>query len=214
MKICVVGEKGGTGKTTLSTGLAACLAGDGRDVLLVDADTQRTAMNWAAIRASNDELAQLSCVSVLGAGMAKEVRKLADRYEDLIIDTGGRDTLEMRAALTVSDVAILPFQPSQFDLWTVEKMYELLEATSVLNPELKVLAVMSRVETNATTVDYLDAQQFLKEYESIALATSPIRNRVAFKRASSLGMNVIEYENDALSKSSMELKQLYKDIFA
>ena len=93
-------------------------------------------------------------------------------------------------------------------------MYELLEATSVLNPELKVLAVMSRVETNATTVDYLDAQQFLKEYEAIALATTPIRNRVAFKRASSMGMNVIEYENDAMSKSSIELKQLYKDIFA
>lgn len=213
MKLCVVGEKGGTGKTTIATGLAACRAAAGRDVLLIDADTQRTASKWQALRAENAALPRVNCVSLLGKGLAKEVLNLAPRYQDIIIDTAGRDTMEMRAALAVCEIAVLPFQPSQFDLWTAETMHEMLNTASALNPALSVLAVVSRAETNLTTVDYLEAQRFLKEFQGVTMATKPLRNRVAFKRACQLGMNVIEYENDPLLKSTIELRQLYHDIF-
>lgn len=213
MKLCVVGEKGGTGKTTLATSLAACLANAARDVLLVDSDTQLTASKWQAVRAENDQLPRVNCVSLFGKSLAKEVNNLGPRYQDIIIDTGGRDTYEMRAALTVCELAVLPFLPSQFDLWTVEKMHEMLENASALNPDLKVLAVVSKTETHHTTLDYLEAQAFLKDFQGITLASKPVRNRVAFKRAGQMGMNVIEYERNPLSKSSIELQQLYNDIF-
>ncbi len=213
MRLCLVGEKGGTGKSTLATSLAAMLATAGKDVLLVDSDTQLTASKWQAIRAENEALPRVSCVSVFGKGTAKELQNLAKRYDDLVIDTGGRDTFEMRAALTVCDLAVLPFQPSQFDLWTVEKMYEMLESASAYNPDIKVLAVINQAETNLTTTDYLAAQQFIKGYQGISLATEPLRKRVSFKRAGQAGMSVVEYERNPLKKSSMELKQLYMDIF-
>lgn len=214
MRLCVVGEKGGTGKTTIATNLAAMLACAGRDVLLVDADTQRTASKWQAIRSENESLPRVSCVQLLGRGLAGEVNAIAPRFQDVIIDTGGRDTVEMRAALIVSELAVLPFLPSQFDLWTVELMHAMLENASALNPELKVLSVVSKAETNLTTLDYLDAQAFLKDFPGIVPATRPIRNRVAFKRAGQSGMSVVEYERNPLSKSTVELQQLYNDIFA
>lgn len=213
MRICVVGEKGGTGKSTIATGLSAELACAQSDVLLVDSDTQLTSSKWQAVRAENDKLPRVSCVSLFGKSMAKELQNLATRYEHLVVDTGGRDTYEMRAALTVCELAILPFQPSQFDLWTVEKVNEMLETASAVNPNLRVIAVISRAETNHSTQDYMAAQEFISGFPGITLATTPIRSRVAFKRAGQVGMSVIEYERDARSKSTMELRQLYNDIF-
>lgn len=52
MIIAVVSQKGGTGKTTVATNLAACYAAQGREVMLVDADPQHSALDWKADRPS------------------------------------------------------------------------------------------------------------------------------------------------------------------
>ena len=68
MIVLVGGEKGGTGKTTLATNLAALRAASGADVLLVDTDRQGSASFWAATRDENDALAAVPCVQVFGKG--------------------------------------------------------------------------------------------------------------------------------------------------
>ena len=50
MIILIGGEKGGTGKTTLATSLAAVRAKEGNDVLLLDTDLQGSASKWIKIR--------------------------------------------------------------------------------------------------------------------------------------------------------------------
>ena len=50
MIIAVINQKGGAGKTTIALNLAAALAAEGKRVLLIDADPQQTAQDWAAIR--------------------------------------------------------------------------------------------------------------------------------------------------------------------
>ena len=50
MIIAVINQKGGAGKTTIALNLAAALAAEGKRVLLVDADPQQTAQDWAAVR--------------------------------------------------------------------------------------------------------------------------------------------------------------------
>ncbi|MFL1887601.1 AAA family ATPase, partial [Klebsiella pneumoniae] len=50
MIISVLNQKGGVGKTTLSVNIAARLAADGARVLLLDADPQGSALDWAAAR--------------------------------------------------------------------------------------------------------------------------------------------------------------------
>ena len=52
MIIAVMSQKGGTGKTTVATNLAACYATQGREVMLVDADPQHSALDWKADRPS------------------------------------------------------------------------------------------------------------------------------------------------------------------
>jgi chromosome partitioning protein len=51
-----------------------------------------------------------------------ETQWLAGKYDDVIIDTGGRDTASRRAALTVAEVLLVPCLPRSFDIWTLEKV--------------------------------------------------------------------------------------------
>ncbi len=58
MILAVVNQKGGTGKSTVATNIAACFAAEGREVLLIDADPQHTALDWRADRPDNQPLLQ------------------------------------------------------------------------------------------------------------------------------------------------------------
>jgi len=111
MIVVVGGIKGGSGKTTAATNLAVLRAADGFDVLLVDADEQESCYSFAQVRSETRPTDSLSCIKLTGPPVGREVRKLAAKYHDIIIDTGGRDTASQRAALSVADVALVPFKP-------------------------------------------------------------------------------------------------------
>lgn len=114
MIICVGGQKGGTGKSTTAVCLAAWMAGQGKDVLLVDANSaQGTASNWAERRAANEALPKVACVEKSG-NIYETVRDLAKRYDDVIIDSGGQDSKELRTALPTSHLLLTPTKPSRY----------------------------------------------------------------------------------------------------
>lgn len=211
--VCVVGEKGGTGKSIISTNLAAMLAMAGKDVLLIDTDPMGSSSGWQATRAEKAELATVHCISKFGKTVTTEARNLATRYDEIIIDAGGRDSVEMRAALLAADLAILPFQPAQFDLWTVAKMHELLEQCSAFNTVLRALAVVNLSDTNACSTDHMEAQSLISEFEGLELLDKPIKKRVAFKRASAEGMGVAEYLSDPTDKAVQEIQRLYRAVY-
>jgi chromosome partitioning protein len=90
MILAVVNRKGSTGKTTVATNLATLFAGNGADVLLIDADPQQSALDW-----QRDRPAHLPAVSVIGLpapNLHREIARLKTKYERIIIDGGGRVT--------------------------------------------------------------------------------------------------------------------------
>jgi chromosome partitioning protein len=121
--ILVVGHtKGGVGKRALATNIAAILAGQGRDVLLIDGDEQGSAATFAAIRAERQDVARIATVQLQGRALYQEVPKLASKYDEIVIDVGGRNTYSLRAALIVADAVLIPFQPRSVDLWAAPQM--------------------------------------------------------------------------------------------
>ena len=139
--------KGGSGKTTVATNLAVIRAAAGRDVLLVDADDQATASDFTMLR--NQRLgadAGFTSIMLGGAAVRTETGRLADKYDDIIIDTGGRDTTSQRAALTVSDALLVPFVPRSFDVWTLESVPELIAEIRTVNPEFAAFAFINRAD--------------------------------------------------------------------
>src|SRR5690349_8442522 len=92
------GTKGGSGKTTIATNLAIMRAAQGHDVLLIDADDQETASDFTILRNENLKgKAGYTSIKLTGAAVRTETLRLAQKYDDIIIDAGGRDTVSQRA---------------------------------------------------------------------------------------------------------------------
>src|SRR5688572_28998407 len=110
MIVTVGGIKGGCGKSTISIGLVI-LRSVSSNTLLVDADTQCSASDFTLLRTERTGSAGYTCVQLTGRAVRSEVLKLAEHYDDIIIDVAGRDTAGQRAAVSTSDVLIVPVVP-------------------------------------------------------------------------------------------------------
>ena len=98
MRYAVVYLKGGVGKTTLATHLAAHFARSA-PTLLIDADPQESSATWAAWRQEHENLPKPTTVRLRGKAVFDEGRTLAENYENTVIDAGGHDGAGMRNAL-------------------------------------------------------------------------------------------------------------------
>lgn len=210
--LLIGGEKGGTGKTTLATNLAASRAAAGRDVMLVDTDAQGSAAFWAAVRGERDDSPpRVSCVRLHGRGVADQIRDLASRYDDLIVDAGGRDSVELRAAMTVAETLVIPIQASQFDTWTLEAMSQLVEQARGFNPELRPLVVINRASPNPRVGESGEARELIAEYPALDLMQTVVRDRIAYRRSARDGLGVTEVREDP--KAVEEINSLYAEVY-
>ena len=189
--ILTVGNiKGGVGKTTLAVNLAIARALAGCDVLLVDGDEQRTALTFTDLRTEQIGTPGYTAVSLQGAALRTQVRQLAPKYDDIVIDVGGRDTGSLRAALTVANVLLIPVQPRTFDIWAVDQVAELVQEAREINDQLRALAVLNAADAQGR--DNEEAAQVLREVHGIALLPIMIGRRKAFPNAAAMGRAVIE----------------------
>lgn len=209
--LLIGGEKGGTGKTTIATSLAAARAVAGRDVVLVDTDPQGSAAYWAATRDQNDQAVRVACVRLHGRAIARQIQDTADRYEDVIVDAGGRDSMELRAAMTVAQQLIAPIQASQFDTWTLESLSELVDRAQAINDKLITRVCINRASPNPRVGETAEACELLNEYENLDLMATTLCDRIAYRRAARAGAGVTELAEDA--KAAAEIYALYKEIY-
>ncbi|MBL4761138.1 MAG: AAA family ATPase [Gammaproteobacteria bacterium] len=212
MIILIGGEKGGTGKSTIATNLAALVASSGGDVLLVDTDPQGSASEWAGIREDSNK-APITVIQKRGK-IARDILDLSERFDTVIIDAGGRDSIELRQAMGVADVMFTPLQASQFDiatLATLEEVYSLVDATRGVS--LPIYAFINRASPNPLVNEYKEAQAIVGEYDCFRLCETVIRDRITFRKAASEGYGV--HEMDRLdTKATYEISNLFKEVMS
>jgi chromosome partitioning protein len=184
-------------------------------VLMVDADDQETSADFTAARKQDHpDAPSFTCIKLTGRAVRTEVLDLAPQYDHVIIDTGGRDTTSQRAALSVSDVLLIPFAPRSFDIWTVDKVATLIDEMRAVNPKLKALAFLNRTDPQGQGTENEEAAELLRGVQGLLFIDAPIRFRKAYAHAASQGLAVTElagqYRN---AKANDEIMKLFQHCF-
>lgn len=144
MIVALLNQKGGTGKTTLAVHLAGELALQGRRVLLVDADPQASALDWAETRSRGGHPRLFGAIGLPRETLHREIPDLARSVDDVVIDGPPRVTALVRSAMLACDLVLVPVQPSAYDVWASQAVLELLAEAQVYKPDLKALFVVNR----------------------------------------------------------------------
>jgi len=209
MILLLGGEKGGTGKSTMAVNLGVWLAREGADVVLIDTDPQRTASHFIDRRNAIDGIPVVHCAEKHG-NVFDTVRDLGKRYEQVIVDAGGRDSEELRTALVAAHIVYCPLKASQPDLETSVHMNELVKLARGMNPDLQARLVISMGPTNPVIHEAQEAQELLEDLNEFRLSEVVIRDRKVYRDAMAEGRGVIEMSNE---KATTEIEALAREIY-
>lgn len=212
MIVAVANVKGGTGKTTIATNLAIFRAQSSSDVLLVDSDAQKSATDFANVREEEGHEPQITCASMNGQSLKSEIRKMEPKFDDIVIDVGGRDSPTLRSALLVADVLVIPFLPSQLDAWSIQQMDTLVGEVKTLNENLRTIVCLNKTDTNPRIGLTDDAEIFTKELQNLNYNNLKVGNRVSFRRSVADGQSVNEITRKDI-KAEQEIMDIYKEVF-
>ena len=212
LKIITIGNtKGGTGKSTVAANLAVASVLDGKRTLLVDADEQKSSLDFRAIRGSDN----IRAVAITTPTLHKDLRDFSESYDLVIVDVGGKDTKTFRSAIVATGAEglfLVPCLPSTYDIWSTEQAIKLLqEVRSICPDRVNARLLINQMQSN--TIMAREAEEALAvmatEGQCPVLWTR-LHHRAAYKTAIMSGKGVLEYE--PRGKAAGEVKALYSEI--
>lgn len=188
--ITVVGSlKGGSGKSTVTFNLGVWLAMADIKVQLVDIDPQATLTDVVEVRQEEGFDPPLR---VLDKGaLTKEQLHAAD---ETLIDVGTADMESMRIALSLCDRVIVPVQPSQADIWSVQRYIRMVRSVERDAPP-DVLGFINRGDTHHAVRETNEAAAALVSLPGIRFIRPRLSQRTVFRRSFSEGLAVFELQS-------------------
>jgi chromosome partitioning protein len=142
MIVAIANQNGGAGKTIIANNLALLRTRSGRKVMLVDTDPRGASCAWCGELAAAGVQPRVAARAITGRTLVHDLELLRTRYNDIVIDTEGRDTAESRAALIAARLVVVPVTPDQADLASQYKLIARLNCARMFNPGLRVLFVL------------------------------------------------------------------------
>ena len=134
------------------------------------------------------------------------------KFDDIIIDAGGRDSTALRAALVLSDVLLVPFQPRSYDVWALNDIAALVDEARSVRDSLRAFAILNCADPGDASTDNAEAAAAVADVPQFEYLDTPIRRRKSFANAAGQGLSVLELK-PADKKASSEMDALVKALF-
>jgi chromosome partitioning protein len=193
-------SKGGVGKSTVALSMADALHQDGSSVLVLDTDPQGTASEWVRAQEGDGPM-------VAGAPSVEklehELERLGASYDAVVIDGSAQLKGSTGSIIRVSDLVLIPIQPSPADIWATENIVELIRDRQEVVGEPAAGFVLNCVIAGTNIAD--DVSGILDEFDLPVLGN--LHRRVAFVEALVTGETPLTYE--PRSKAAKEIEELY-----
>jgi len=203
----LLNQKGGVGKTTLALHLAGAWATQGRRVLVIDADTQGSALDWPEQRGREGLPRFFGVLGLARETLHRELPEIVRDADHVVVDGPPRVIGIARSTLLAADLVLVPAAPSPFDGWASGDVLRLFDEASIFRPALVARFVLNRCA--ARTIIARETAEALSDQQPPVLA-SRIGQRVAFADAARTGRLVAEL--DANSVAAREIAALAAEI--
>jgi len=213
MRIAVLQQKGGSGKTTLAANLAAAAHLEGLRTILIDMDRQGSAIDWAGARPDGSKLDGLVVVGHDRPLSLPRFAEVTQGFDCVLIDGPPRLDDVTRSAAAAADVALLPVQPGCFDFWAVSETLASLDTADEIRAELgrppiRRVFVLNRAPVGSRLAR--DGEQELRAGGGIFAGV--VHQRVAFADAALRGESVFTTPGALLAAS--EIQRLWRAVKA
>lgn len=195
--LSLVTQKGGCGKTTLTTCLAVAAQQSGKRVVILDTDPQGTASEWWESR----ELDTPYLLEVKGDEIAQAVQSAqAEGYDLVLVDTPARAEPVNAAAAQAADFCLIPCQPTLADMRAQAPTVQTLKRL-----ERRGAFVLTRCQPRGQRVK--EAERGLQVF-GLPVAPVLIVNRNDYPDAYGSSLGVTEYGPSG--KAAQEIVDLWQ----
>lgn len=200
-----VSQKGGSGKSTLSTQLAVYAGQCGEKVIILDLDPQASAHSWHLLRG---EGMAPPVVRVLPEKLRGTIEAIRDTgaFTLILIDTAPHSNRTAVDAMQVADLLICPTQPSNFDLSALRDTASIISGMESIN---KAVVVANRVPPRGAE-NTNDKVADLSGRIGLKCSKHFVVDRMAFQNATDAGKGVTEKGFDA--KAAKDIQELWAEI--
>lgn len=209
--------KGGVGKSLIAAHLAVRLAKDGRNVILIDADRQSTSSKWASMRTLEGAKPEILCATAHAedrnaADYRAKITALADRFDDIVIDSGGHDSRELRASVLIADILIAPVGASLPDLWGLADFDAIVGQFLPANPDLACHVVINKAHPLNIHNEILQAREAIADLDNLSFSGVIIFDRQTFRSAYQDGLTVYDLDQSkpAVAKAAADIDALHR----